>query len=51
MDVARSISVLESLVGFDTTSRNSNLTLIEWVEGYLDRLGVAHARVPDDTGA
>jgi acetylornithine deacetylase len=51
MDIARSISVLESLVGFDTTSRNSNLALIAWVEAYLDRLGVAHARVPDPTGA
>src|SRR5215471_13868740 len=50
MDIARSISVLESLVGFDTTSRNSNLALIGWVEGYLDRLGVGHARVPDETG-
>ena len=51
MDIARSISVLESLVGFDTTSRNSNLALIGWVEAYLDRLGIAHARVPDATGA
>src|ERR1043166_1221609 len=50
MDTARSISVLESLVGFDTTSRNSNLALIGWVEAYLDGLGVAHARVPDETG-
>jgi acetylornithine deacetylase len=50
MDTARSISVLENLVGFDTTSRNSNLALIEWVEAYLDRLGVGHARVPDETG-
>jgi acetylornithine deacetylase len=50
MDTARSISVLEALVGFDTTSRNSNLELISWVEAYLDRLGVAHARVPDQTG-
>jgi acetylornithine deacetylase len=50
MDTARSISVLESLVGFDTTSRNSNLALIGWVESYLDGLGVAHARVPDETG-
>ncbi|HXW26036.1 MAG TPA: acetylornithine deacetylase, partial [Xanthobacteraceae bacterium] len=50
MDIARSISVLESLVGFDTTSRNSNLALIAWVEAYLDRLGVAHARVPDRAG-
>jgi acetylornithine deacetylase len=51
MDVARTISVLEGLVGFDTTSRNSNLALIGWVEAYLDRLGVGHARVPDETGA
>jgi acetylornithine deacetylase len=50
MDVARTISVLEGLVGFDTTSRNSNLALIGWVEAYLDRLGVGHARVPDETG-
>jgi len=43
------IEVLEALVGFDTTSRNSNLALVEWVEVYLDRLGVAHERVPDKT--
>lgn len=51
MDIARTISVLEGLVGFDTTSRNSNLALIGWVEAYLDRLGVGHARVPDETGS
>jgi acetylornithine deacetylase len=50
MDVARTISVLEGLVGFDTTSRNSNLALIGWVEAYLDRLGVGYTRVPDETG-
>ena len=44
------IEVLEALVGFDTTSRNSNLALVEWVEVYLDRFGVAHERVPDKTG-
>src|SRR5947199_605544 len=44
------IEVLEVLVGFDTTSRNSNLALVEWVEVYLDRFGVAHERVPDKTG-
>src|SRR5215813_2320302 len=44
------IEVLEALVGFDTTSRNSNLPLVEWVEAYLDRLGVAHERVPDKSG-
>jgi acetylornithine deacetylase/succinyl-diaminopimelate desuccinylase-like protein len=49
--VQRTIEVLEALVGFDTTSRNSNLPLVEWVEAYLDRFGVAHDRVPDKTGS
>ena len=32
--------MLERLIGFDTTSRNSNLALIEFVRDYLDRLGI-----------
>jgi acetylornithine deacetylase len=43
--------ILTTLVGFDTTSRGSNLALIEWVEAYLDRLGVAHRRVPNADGS
>ena len=31
-------------------SRNSNLDLIAWVEGYLDKLGVKHQRIYDETG-
>src|SRR6266545_2239598 len=50
-DIQRSIEILEALVGFDTTSRNSNLPLIAWIESYLDRLGVAHERIPERTGA
>ncbi|MDB5427977.1 MAG: acetylornithine deacetylase [Phenylobacterium sp.] len=42
--------ILETLVGFDTTSRDSNLALIEWVEAYLDRHGVPHNRVPNAEG-
>lgn len=42
--------LLAKLVGFDTTSRGSNLALIEWVESYLDGLGVAHRRVPNADG-
>ena len=42
--------ILETLVGFDTTSRHSNLALIEWVEGYLDRHGVPHRRVLNAEG-
>jgi acetylornithine deacetylase len=42
--------LLATLVGFDTTSRGSNLELIQWVEAYLDRHGVAHRRVPNADG-
>jgi acetylornithine deacetylase len=42
--------LLATLVGFDTTSRGSNLPLIEWVEAYLDGLGVPHRRVPNADG-
>ncbi len=49
-EIQRSIEILDALVGFDTTSRNSNLPLIGWIEDYLDRHGVAHERIPDRTG-
>ncbi|HEX7885149.1 MAG TPA: acetylornithine deacetylase [Phenylobacterium sp.] len=42
--------LLAKLVSFDTTSRGSNLELIEWVEGYLDDLSVPHRRVPNADG-
>ena len=38
--VARSVELLKTLVGFDTTSHLSNLALIDFVVGYLDGLGV-----------
>lgn len=50
MNVAKTKEVLAALVSFDTTSRNSNLDLIAWVEEYLDKLGVPHDRVYDETG-
>ncbi len=50
MNLQRSKDVLAALVGFDTVSWNSNLDLIAWVEGYLDKLGVKHERVYDETG-
>ena len=38
-------------MGFDTTSRNSNLELIEFVQDYLDGLGIASGLVFDATAA
>ena len=50
MNVQSSKDILAALVGFDTVSRNSNLDLIAWVEQYLDRHGVKHERIYDETG-
>ena len=46
----QAISILETLVGFDTTSRDSNLPLIDWVAAYLDGLGIPNVKVMDPTG-
>lgn len=40
--------ILATLVAFDTTSRNSNLELIAWVEDYLEQHGVQSTRVIND---
>jgi acetylornithine deacetylase len=45
-----SIEMVRRLVGFDTTSRGSNLALIEFVRDYLDHYGVASELVFDETG-
>ena len=45
-----SIEMLQRLVAFDTTSRNSNLDLIEDIQGYLSEFGVASTLVPNAEG-
>lgn len=42
--------MLARLVGFDTTSRNGNIPLVEFVEDYLDGWGIRHSRVDYETG-
>jgi len=44
-----SLEWIRTLIGFDTTSRDSNLDLINHVKGYLADLGVASALTFDDT--
>lgn len=41
------VEMIETLVGFDTTSRNSNLEIIEFIEAYLGELGVRSELVYD----
>jgi acetylornithine deacetylase len=45
------IDNLRHLVGFDTTSRFSNLDLIDWVEAYLAPLGAKLHRIPNEDGS
>ncbi|HZK91846.1 MAG TPA: acetylornithine deacetylase [Stellaceae bacterium] len=45
------IEMAKRLVAFDTTSRNSNLALIEFVRDYLDGYGVRSELVFDASGA
>jgi acetylornithine deacetylase len=42
--------MLRRLIGYDTTSRDSNLALIDYVRGYLGDLGVPSELVHDETG-
>ena len=45
-----SIEMLKRLVAFDTTSRNSNLDLIKYIQSYLDDHGVKSTLVPNEDG-
>ncbi len=44
----QSLDLIRDLIAFDTTSRESNLELIDYVEAYLGKLGVDCLRVYDD---
>ncbi|WP_159204249.1 M20/M25/M40 family metallo-hydrolase, partial [Klebsiella pneumoniae] len=41
---------LTALLAFDTTSRESNLALIAWIEDFLAQRGIASQRIMDDSG-
>jgi acetylornithine deacetylase len=45
-----SIDILAHLIGFDTVSRKSNLSLIEWVSTFLKKHGVMSDIIYDETG-
>nr|WP_294547403.1 acetylornithine deacetylase [uncultured Rhodopila sp.] len=44
------IALLERLVSFDSTSRNSNLQLIDYIRDYLDGFGVFYRVAGDPSG-
>jgi acetylornithine deacetylase len=44
------LTMIECLIGFDTTSRDSNLSLIEWTRDYLKGHGFESHLTYDATG-
>ncbi len=50
MPQLKCLSLFEELVAFDTTSRNSNMALIDFVRGYLTDLGVESTLDPNEDG-
>ena len=50
MSYDRIASILSTLVAFDTTSRNSNLAIIDWIERFLAPHGFSFERIYDETG-
>ena len=40
------LKLISDLVSFDTTSRNSNLELIEYVRSYLEAVSYTHLTLP-----
>lgn len=45
-----SLPIIEKLIGFDTTSRESNLDLIDYVQNYLADFGIDSRLVHDEEG-
>ena len=48
MTATAAIEILDKLVSFDTTSRNANLPIIDYIESYLNDHDVECFRVPDE---
>jgi acetylornithine deacetylase len=46
----KAIELLQTLVGFDTTSYNSNLELIEFIQSYLSSYNVESTLIHDESG-
>lgn len=44
------LDTLDTLIGFDTTSRNSNLELIDWIDSQLAALGATCTRIESACG-
>lgn len=50
MPDTKTLDLIKKLISFDTTSRNSNLELIQFIENYLSEHGVKSTLVHDEEG-
>lgn len=48
MPMPESLEMISKLISFDTTSRDSNMDLIKYVQGYLGDLGIESTLVPNE---
>ena len=48
--LSKTITLLDDLIAFDTTSRLSNLAIVEYIQSYLQQHGVASRLTHDETG-
>jgi acetylornithine deacetylase len=48
--LSNAINMLKHLIAFDTTSRRSNMELVEYIQSYLNEYGVSTRLTFDDTG-
>lgn len=51
MPTPESLEMISKLISFDTTSRDSNMDLIKFVQDYLSGLGIDCTLVPNDDGS
>ena len=50
MATALTRTLLETLIGFDTTSVHSNLALMHFIQNYLQQHGVDSTLIHDESG-
>ena len=46
----KTAEILESLIGFDTVSRNANMALINYVAELFDAAGISYTILKNETG-
>ncbi len=50
IEMAQTLEILERLIGFNSVSANSNLDIIDYIQGFLGSRGFEIHRVPDASG-